>query len=113
MFWTTWNRPNEYPPIKIQPNMLEIIVDLRLCLLKAFSIISCTSSLDIELEGSDFIFSFNNFFILVDLDNKWDLKIILILEGKLFKKFFIIKSLENRTFNNYLIYFINIFTKKY
>ena len=48
MFWTTWNKPNEYPPIRIQPSIAEIIVDLLLCLLIAFLIISFTTSLSIS-----------------------------------------------------------------
>ena len=48
MFLTKWNKPNEYPPISIHPSIAEIIVDLLLCLLMAFSIISFTSSLLIK-----------------------------------------------------------------
>ena len=48
IFCTTWKRPNEYPPMRIHPSIAEIIVDLLLCLLIAFSIISFTTSLSIR-----------------------------------------------------------------
>ena len=54
-FWTTWNKPNEYPPISIHPSIAEIIVDLLLCLLIAFSIISFTSSLFISFVAFGFV----------------------------------------------------------
>ncbi len=50
IFCTTWKRPNEYPPISIQPRIAEIIVDLLLWRLIAFSIISFTSSLFIKFD---------------------------------------------------------------
>ncbi len=62
MFCTAWNNPNEYPPIKIQPKTLDIIVDLLLCLRNAFSIISLTSSLLME---SEFGFLFIILFLII------------------------------------------------